>query len=61
VSNFLSSLYILYIRVSIAATKHDQKASWGEKFQLAYISLLLFITEEVRTGTQTGQDPGGRN
>jgi hypothetical protein len=27
---------------------------------LAYTSILLFITEEIRTGGQAGQDPGGR-
>jgi hypothetical protein len=29
-----------------------------EKVYLAYISILLFITKEVRTGTQAGQEAG---
>ena len=29
-----------------------------ERVYLAYNSILLFITKEVRTGTQTGQEAG---
>jgi hypothetical protein len=29
-----------------------------ERVYLAYISILLFITKEVMTGTQTGQEEG---
>jgi hypothetical protein len=29
-----------------------------ERVYLAYISILLFITQEVRTGTQAGQKAG---
>ena len=29
-----------------------------ERVYLAYTSILLFITKEVRTGTQTGQEAG---
>jgi hypothetical protein len=29
-----------------------------ERFYSAYNSMLLFITKEVRTGTQTGQEAG---
>jgi hypothetical protein len=29
-----------------------------ESIYLAYTSILLFITKEVRTGTQTGQEAG---
>jgi hypothetical protein len=29
-----------------------------ERVYLAYISILLFITKEVRTGTQAGQEAG---
>jgi hypothetical protein len=29
-----------------------------ERVYSAYISILLFITKEVRTGTQTGQEAG---
>ena len=29
-----------------------------ERVYLAYISILLFITKEVRTGTQAGQESG---
>jgi hypothetical protein len=37
---------------------HDQEAVGEEKAYSAYISTLLFITEEVRTGTQAGQGAG---
>jgi hypothetical protein len=30
-----------------------------ERVYSAYISMLLFITKEVRTGTQAGQETGG--
>jgi hypothetical protein len=37
---------------------HDQEASWGGKFYSVYTSTLLFITKEVRTGTQAGMEAG---
>jgi hypothetical protein len=32
-----------------------------ERVYLAYTSILLFILKEVRTGIQTGQEPGSRS
>jgi hypothetical protein len=37
---------------------HDQEASWEERIYSAYTSILLFITKEVRTGTQADQEAG---
>jgi len=51
------------LRVSIAVTKnHDQKASWGGKdlFVLGFHTPCS-SSMEVRTGTQAGKKPGGRN
>jgi hypothetical protein len=35
-----------------------KKKAGEERVYLAYTSILLFITEEVRTGTQAGQEAG---
>jgi hypothetical protein len=37
---------------------HDQEAAAEERVYLACTSILLFITKEVRTGTQAGQKAG---
>jgi hypothetical protein len=37
---------------------HDQEALEEERVYLAYTSILLFITREVRNGTQAGQVAG---
>jgi hypothetical protein len=37
---------------------HDQEAVVEERVYSAYTSILLFITKEVRTGTQAGQGAG---
>jgi hypothetical protein len=37
---------------------HDQEAVGEERVYSAYTSILLFITKEVRTGTQAGQEAG---
>jgi hypothetical protein len=37
---------------------HDQEASWGGKGVFSLHCILLFITKEVRTGTQAGQEAG---
>jgi hypothetical protein len=37
---------------------HDQEAVGEERVYSAYTSILLFITKEVRTGTQAGQKAG---
>ena len=47
------------LRVSITAQNIMTKKEVGEeRVYSAYISTLLFITEEVRTGTQAGQGAG---
>jgi hypothetical protein len=38
--------------------QHDQEALGEERVYSAYTSTLLFITKEVRTGTQVGQKAG---
>jgi hypothetical protein len=52
-----------FVRVSIAVMKHqDQKASWGKKMYIPLpLPYLCSLLKEVRTGTQTGQEPGGRS
>jgi hypothetical protein len=37
---------------------HGQEALGEERVYLAYTSMLLFITKQVRTGTQAGQEAG---
>ena len=37
---------------------HDQKESWGGKGLFIWLTLHSPSLEEVRTGTQTGQEPG---
>ena len=37
---------------------HDQEAVGEERVYSAYTFILLFITKEVRTGTQAGQKAG---
>ena len=50
---------IASVRVSIAVMKqHDQKQLGGETVYLTSTSLLQSL-KEVRTGTQTGQEPRG--
>jgi hypothetical protein len=45
------------VRVSIPATNIMTKKQVGEeRVYSAYTSILLFITKEVRTGTQAGQE-----
>jgi hypothetical protein len=55
---------LVLVRVSIPAQKiMTKKQVWEERVYAAYTSTLLFITkgsQEVRTGTHTGQEPGGR-
>jgi hypothetical protein len=47
------------VRVSIPAqTVMTKKQVGEERVYLAYTSILLFITKEVRTGTQAGQEAG---
>jgi hypothetical protein len=40
------------------AKHHNQEAVGEERVYSAYTSILLFITKEVRTGTQAGQEAG---
>jgi hypothetical protein len=47
------------VRVSIPGQNIMTKKQVGEeRVYLAYTSILLFITKEVRTGTQGGQEAG---
>jgi hypothetical protein len=47
------------VRVSIPGQNIMTKNQVGEeRVYLAYTSTLLFITKEVRTGTQAGQEAG---
>jgi hypothetical protein len=49
------------VGVSITVMRHhEQKQLEEKKLHLAYTSTSLVIPE-VRTGTQTGQEPGGRS
>jgi hypothetical protein len=48
------------VRVSIPGQNIMTKKQVGEeRVYSAYNSILLFITKEVRTGTQAGQEAGG--
>jgi hypothetical protein len=50
------------VRLSFAAIKHyDQKAIWGEGFIWLTLPYHYSSSNEVRTGTQAGQEPGGRS
>ena len=50
---------VVLVRVSISAQTFMTKKQVGKKrVYLAYTSILLFITKEVRTGTQAGQEAG---
>jgi hypothetical protein len=50
--------YVL-VKVSIPGKNIMTKKQVGEeRVYLAYTSMLLFITKEVRTGTQAGQKAG---
>jgi hypothetical protein len=47
------------VRVTVAAMKNTMtKASWEEE---GLFGLSQSITEGIRTGTPTGQEPGGRS
>jgi hypothetical protein len=52
-------IYIVLVRVSIPGQNIMTKKQVGEeRVYSAYTSILLFITKEVRTGTQAGQEAG---
>ena len=59
----LLSFYLVTVRITIAAIKHhDQKASWGGRGLYSYIlPYHCSSSEEAKTGTETGQKPGGRS
>jgi len=69
--SFLKSFHALVItlgtvsvlvRVSIALMKRlDRKKTGEERISLAYMVTLQSIVEEIKTGTQTGQEPGERS
>jgi hypothetical protein len=46
------------VRVSIPAQNYDQKQVGEDRVYSAYTSILLFITKEVSTRTQAGQEAG---
>jgi hypothetical protein len=53
------TLYSVLLRVSIPGQIIMTKKQVGEeRVYSAYTSILLFITKEVRTGTQAGQEAG---
>jgi hypothetical protein len=55
----ISILWGVLVRVSIPAQSIMTKKQVGEeRVYSAYTSILLFITKEVRTGTQAGQEAG---
>ena len=55
----ISILWGVLVRVSIPAQSIMTKKQVGEeRVYSAYTSILLFITKEVRTGTQAGQKAG---
>jgi hypothetical protein len=50
------------VKVTMAAMKHhDQKQVGEQRVYSVYTSTSLLIVEEVRTGAQAGQEPGGRS
>jgi hypothetical protein len=52
----------ILVRVCIPAQNIMTKKHVGEeRIYSAYTSTLLIITKEVRTGTHTGQELGGRS
>ena len=49
------------VRVSVATVRyHDQKASW-QGFLLLLLPHCYSLLEKGSTGTQIGQEPGGRS
>jgi hypothetical protein len=52
-------ILLVLVRVSIPAQNITTKKQVGEeRVYSSYTSTLLFITKEVRTGTQAGQEAG---
>ena len=50
------------VRVTIAVmSHHDQKQCGEERVYFAHTSIEQFIIKTLRTGTQAGQEPGGRS
>lgn len=49
---------LVLVRLIIAAVKHHDQEQLEERVSLAYRYIAL---KEVRTGTQLGQEPGGRS
>jgi hypothetical protein len=54
----LCLLPAVFVRVSIPGQNMTKKQVGEERVYSAYTSMLLFITKEVRTGTQAGQEAG---
>lgn len=58
----LKSTLASIVKVNVAVMEpQDQYQFVEERVYLVYISTLQSTFEEVRTGTQSGQEPGGRN
>ena len=51
----------ILVWVTIAMKKHHDHASWGGKFIWLVLPHHSPSLKEVRTGTQVGQEPGGRS
>ena len=47
-------------RITTAVIIQNNQRTGKERVSLAYTSIALFIMKDVRTETQTGQEPGGR-
>jgi len=55
------SSWLILLRVTIALiSHHDQKQIGEERVYLPYTAMLHSSLKEVRMGTQTGLEPGGR-
>lgn len=60
-SNYFT-FYVVLAKASLAAMKHHEQKTIGEgRVYLTFISTLVFITEESRSRTQTGQKLEGRS
>ena len=53
----------ILVKVTIAVIKDHNQSNLGRKvfMWLTFIFTSLVLIREVRTGTQTGQEPGGRS
>lgn len=55
-------MHTFLVRITIAMLEHhDQRDLWRKGFSWLKLPHYSSSLKEVRTGTQTGQDPGGRS